>query len=275
MSNLGMTSIFFVNKFSPDKKHIPFPISPDMTLSDILPELSKKFNIHMQNIALACQDSQVLTIDDYNLPIHMLIEKFGKTYDIIDRNIVGSEENDKSTAEYSTSLVDELIPEFGSQWINIGPKHSDWQKRIKYEIASILRYIEYLKKLGNEPWFKLVPSRNPAHKFLIWEGYILVPSRKEIKFDIVLLLTSDYPKICPRCFAEENILNYCGKLYFGNVWEQEGKKYIMICHDHMSETNAWKPTLGVAHFFIREVWIWWMAQQNFIIQTWDEIHMKK
>lgn len=274
MSDLGMTSISFVNKFSPSKKGIPFPVSPDMSLEDILPELSKKFNIHMQNIAIACQDSQVLTPDDYKLTIEALIEKFGKTFDIIDRNIVGSEHG-AVDAQYSKTLVDELIPEFGPAWANLGPKHPDWQKRIKYEIASILKYINYLKAMRNEPWFKLMPSKNPAHKFLIWEGYILIPSRPEIKFDIVLLLTSDYPKTCPRCFADESILNYCGKLYYGNVWEQEGKKFIMICHDHMAETNAWQPTLGIVHFFIREVWIWWMAQQNFVVQQWDEAHKKK
>ncbi len=269
-----MLGINFINKFSQDKRSIPFPVSPTMTLADILPELSKKFNIHMQNLTIAVQDSQVLTPDDFKLPISALIEKFGKTFDIIDRNIVGGEP--ETDAKYGKTLVDELVPALGSTWAQIGPKHPQWQSRIKKEIELVLRYINYLKALhpNQEPWFKLTPSKNPAHKFLIWEGYLLIPSRKEIKFDIKVLLTSDYPKACPRCFAEESILNYCGKLYYGNVWEQDGKKYIMICHDHMAETEAWQPTLGIVHFFIREVWVWWSAQQNFILQQWDEKHTK-
>ncbi len=272
MANIGITTVYFVNKFAPEKKHIPFPVSPSMTMADLLPELSKKFNIHLQNISIAVQDSQVLTIEEYSLSLKNLIDKFGKTFDIIDRNIVGTE---KSDAQYSESLVDELIPEFGAEWAKIGPKHPRWQERIKKEIENILRYVHYLKKLSNEPWFRLVPSKNPRHNYLIWNGHILVPKRPEIKFDIAILLTSEYPKNCPRCFADDKIMDYCGKLYFGNVWEQEGHKYVMICHDHMSETTAWKESLGIVHFFIREIWIWWMAQQNFIIQNWDEKHGKK
>jgi len=267
MSNTGIITIYFVNKFAPEKKHIPFPISATMTMGDLLPELSKKFNINMQNISIAVQDSQVLTIEEYNLPVKNLIDTFGKTFDIIDRNIVGVE---ISKGKYTKSLVDELIPEFKSEWVKVGPKHPRWQERIKMEIGYILKYIQYLKKLSNEPWFRLVPSKNPRHNYLIWNGHILVPKRPEIKFDIVILLTSEYPKNCPRCFADEKIIDYCGKLYFGNIWKQDGRKYVMICHDHMSETTAWKETLGIVHFFIREIWIWWMAQQNFIMQNWDE-----
>lgn len=268
MSNIGITTIYFVNKFATERKNIPFPVSPNMKMVDLLPELSKKFNIHMQDVAIAVQDSQVLTPDEYEIPLKKLIDKYSKTFDIIDRNIVGGGGNSEAT--YSKSLVDELIPEFPQQFTAVGPKHPKWVDRVKFEIANIIKYINYLKRLSNEPWFSLVPSRNAKHNFLIWNGHILVPNRPEIKFDIKILLTSEYPKNCPRCFADESIMNYCGKLYFGNVWEQDNSKYIMICHDHMSETQAWKPTLGIVHFFIREIWIWWMAQQNFIIQNWDE-----
>jgi hypothetical protein len=44
----------------------------------------------------------------------------------------------------------------------------------------------------------------------------------------------------------------------------------MICHEHMSDTKAWKANLGIAHFFIRQIWVWWAAQQNVIIQEYDK-----
>ena len=49
------------------------------------------------------------------------------------------------------------------------------------------------------------------------------------------------------------------------------KKYIMICHEHMSNTHAWKESLGIVHFFMRQIWVWWAAQQNVII---TEYHKK-
>ena len=51
------------------------------------------------------------------------------------------------------------------------------------------------------------------------------------------------------------------------------KTYVMICHDHMSELQqAWEPSLGIVHFFIREVWFWFASMQNLIIDNWKEIH---
>ncbi len=272
---MRMMRIYFVNKFSPEQRQIPFPVAPNVKLVDMLPELAKKFQMTTQNITLTCQDSQVLTPDDYELPMKVLTEKFGTTFNIIDRNIVGGS-GTRTDAKYSETLIDVLIPEFGKEWSSVGPDHPRWRERLKMEIAHVFKYINYLKQLKNEPWFRLVPSKNPAHNYRIWEGHILIPSRKEIMFKIKVLLTKEFPKVCPRCFAEEKILDYCGKMYFGNEWNQPGEnqKYLMICHDHMKVTDSWNAYLGIVHFFIREVWVWWAAQQNFIIQTWDEIHKK-
>ncbi len=37
----------------------------------------------------------------------------------------------------------------------------------------------------------------------------MVQDRPDVKFGIRILLTSDYPKVSPRCFADIDILNYC------------------------------------------------------------------
>ena len=78
-------TIYFVNKLSTGTHQIPFVILPNQTMVDILPEIAKKFNMHMQNVAIACEGGKTLTIDDYNFPIRYLIEKYGKIFDIIDR----------------------------------------------------------------------------------------------------------------------------------------------------------------------------------------------
>ncbi|MHA1284375.1 MAG: hypothetical protein ACTSVV_06950 [Promethearchaeota archaeon] len=172
--------------------------------------------------------------------------------------------------QWQRSIVDELIQEFKGEWVNVGPKHPAWKDRVKLEIEKIMKYINYLKYTNNKPWFRLFPEKNPRLNYLIWTGNLIVPERPEINFEIKVILTSEYPKVCPRCFIEEKIVDYCGKIFLKNIWQQQGKKYVMICHEHMSKTQAWESNLGIVHFFIRQIWVWWAAQQNIIIQEFDK-----
>jgi hypothetical protein len=84
-----LNTIYFVNKFGTEKKQIPFPVSPNVKLMDIVPEISKKFGISSQNVCIANMGGQVLTNTDLLSPIKVIVEKFGNTFDIIDRGIVG------------------------------------------------------------------------------------------------------------------------------------------------------------------------------------------
>ena len=113
-----------------------------------------------------------------------------------------------SKNRWQRSILDELIQEFDNKWSMIGPKHPAWKDRVKIEIEKVINYISFLKNTQNKPWFKLFPEKNPRYNYLIWSGNLLVPERPEINFEIKVLLTSEYPTVCPRCFAEEKILNY-------------------------------------------------------------------
>lgn len=84
-----LNTIYFVNKFGTEKKDIPFPVSPNVKLMDVIPEISKKFGINAQNVCIANPGGQVLTQTDLLRPIKEIVEKFGATFDIIDRGIVG------------------------------------------------------------------------------------------------------------------------------------------------------------------------------------------
>jgi len=262
-----LDTIYFINKFGSEKKQIPFPVGPNIKLMDIIPEISRKFGISSQNICLANMGGQVLTATDLATSIKELVDKFGNSFDVIDRGGVGSHSTDR---RWQRSILDEILLEFQPRWTQVGPKHPAWKDRVKIEIEKILKYIDYLRNTKNKPWFKLFPEKNPRYNYLIWSGFLLVPERPEISFDIKVLLTSEYPKACPRCFIEERIIEFCGKIFLKNIWEQDGKKYIMICHEHMAETEAWASNLGIVHFFIREIWIWWAAQQNAIIKEYDK-----
>ena len=172
--------------------------------------------------------------------------------------------------------AEKVLVKFPEALLEIGPKHPRWQERIKIEILNLAKYVQFLQKKGGRSWFFLAPNKNPKFNFMKWDGYLQVPTRPEIRFKMVILLPSNYPKASPRAFAEESIAEYAGKVFLKNVWEEEnGEKFVMICHEHMETVDeAWHPELTISHFFIREVFYWWAAQQNIIIEHWEKKNNK-
>ena len=160
---------------------------------------------------------------------------------------------------------------FPDSLININPKHSKWQERVKIEILNLAKYVQFLQQKGGRSWFHLAPCKEEGYNFMKWEGFLQVAARPDIRFKIVILLPGNYPSSCPRAFIEEKIVDFAGKIFLKNIWNENGQNFIMICHDHMKEVEeAWNPRLTIAHFFIREVFYWWAAQQNMIIDEWDK-----
>ncbi len=177
--------------------------------------------------------------------------------------------------KYFRSLAERYVPPMAKKWGKVGPRHPAWKKRIKLEIVTLSKYIKFLKSELPRPWFQLKPDPNPKYNYTLWRGFITIPKRPEIKFKMVILLSGEYPNVIPRCLIEDRITNYTGKMYLKNNWTdpEDNIKYTMICHDHMGQVEGiWEPNLGIAHFFIREVFIWWAAQMNLIIKVWDEKH---
>ncbi len=271
MNEKNQITLYFVNKIDMNQKESKLIVAPNMTLNDILPELSKMFNIMMQDITIASQGGQTLTPDDFHLTIDYLIDKFGRVFDVISQGEAGNANDNKM---YLKTQIDKLIPEFKKKWVEVGPNHKKWKERIDLEVNKILIYYKYVIDRGNDPWFKIKPSEDPKYNARVWDGYLQVPSQEEIKFDIKILLTSEYPKVCPQCVVEGVIVEYTDKLYPNRTYEQDGNKYVQICHDHLHKLGAWYPTLGIAHFFIRQIWVWWVTQQNHIIKEWNIFHKR-
>ncbi|MBN1800750.1 MAG: SIR2 family protein [Candidatus Lokiarchaeota archaeon] len=179
--------------------------------------------------------------------------------------------------DWMPTVAEYFIPNFPSKAGTIGPRHPAWKSRVKLEIAAMMQYLNYLKTMGSStggaPWFLLVPEKDPKYNYMIWRGHLLVISDPRIRFEIVVLLSSEYPKTIPRAFVEDKIMQYCGKIYTKNEWKEKDKKYVMISHDHMGIVgNIWNPTSGIVHFFIRQVWYWFACQIPFICRTWEEKH---
>ena len=127
---------------------------------------------------------------------------------------------------------------------------------------------------------KLEPDREKKNNFRIWRGHVLIPHNPKIKFSIIVVLSNKYPKTFPRAFIHESVLEYTGKIYTQSIWDDDKtkEKYLMMCHEHMSnhagdtDFNVWHPQLGIAHFFLRQIWLWWAAQQNLVESEWLKKH---
>jgi hypothetical protein len=181
---------------------------------------------------------------------------------------------------WQVGLAELRVPPFQEKWEAIGPKHPEWNDRIKLEIHALGKYIEFLRSENAKPWFYIKPD--VKYKGVIWRGYIAIPSKLDLKFDMIIILSGEYPRVMPKAFIEDSLIELAGsKIYVKNrfppkqdpatkQWEKDpetGKSFVMICHDHMAEVQgAWAPNLGIVHFFIREVWFWFAAMQNTILR---------
>jgi hypothetical protein len=172
--------------------------------------------------------------------------------------------------------AEKVLITFPHELTSLGPSHPAWNRRVAIEIKNLMQYIDYLKNQNNSLWFFLKPFERKEYNFQRWDGYLKIPSRPDIEFEIRVILTSEYPKVYPRAFAESKIINYCaGNIFPKNIWKDSSasneKEFIMICHDHMKETDdAWNPHLSIAHFLLREIWYWWMSKINRVIFEWDK-----
>src|SRR5271157_164428 len=271
---MGINTIYFSTRIGEETGQVPFPVAPSLQFGEIIPEIAAKFGVDSQNLAIATAGGgNTLTPTDLLKTVEEVVRRYGNQFEIINRGIVGMGGGNKPTYGWAEGIVDQVVPKCPEKLREVNPKHPAWKTRVKFEVQALMKYLQFLKDKGTRPWFQLTPVENPKFNFMVWKGYLTVPDRSDIQFDIRILLTSDYPKVTPRCFAEQKILNYCGKIYTKNIWndpEENGKPYVMICHDHMAEQNAWEQDLGIVHFFVREVHFWWGAQQNIIIQEFDK-----
>lgn len=268
-------TVYFIIKFGPEKTQIPVPAAPNLKFKDIIPELSKKVGIEAYNLSISTVALYILTENDLNKTVREVVEKFGNTFQILNRDDVGNESIPDDHL-YHQTILDQQLSEFPPEIASITPKDGLlWDKRIKIEIQYLMKLLNYLKLYNGLPWFRLYPEKTRKYKYLVWGGYISIPEKPEIKFDIKVLITSEYPKACPRCFIDKEIEKYSDKIFLKNIWKQDGKTYKMICHEHITKKNVWKETFGIAHFLIRQIWIWFAVQQNYIMAEYEKHQCNK
>lgn len=269
--------LYFTTTVGTEYQQIPFETAGSVEFYEVLNEIAKKLNLSSQGIAVAPPGGSALVYSDYKLTVEEIIQRYGAHFSIINRGIVGGTSNappknsDSVESRFFTNEAEKGILMFPNLVTQIGPDHPRWIDRVKLEIKNVSSYLRFLNQQRSQPWFFLKPCEEKKYNFVKWEGYLKVPSRPEICFDLVILLSKAYPKVFPKAFVEKRIIEYCaGNIYVSNTWEEQNKTFVMICHDHINEQSAWDPHMSIAHFFIREVWYWWNAKQNTIIRLWDE-----
>jgi len=176
------------------------------------------------------------------------------------------------------NYVEQHLDYISDKRLQITPRNRNWDKRIRLEIIQIHKYLKYLSDRGQDRWFQIAPNKDKTkHNYRVWEGKLKVTQRSDISFDIIIILSSKYPKIMPKAYIEKDVLKYSrnNNIFVNRKYPKEGthkgKEYVQICHEHMEDNNYWTPELTIAHFLLREVLIWWNANISTIIKAWDHV----
>lgn len=181
-------------------------------------------------------------------------------------------ENEKKlgtiTLEKVDSKLKELLIEFSDKWTKVGPDHSQWNERMVFEIDKINNYFKLLKEYHINSWIFFHPEKIEKFKYKLWNGYLQDPNHTQVKFEIYILLTNNYPKIAPRCYIEEKIINYCSYVSPKMTFEKDGKIFIQM-DAYFSKFN-WRPTFGLIHFIVKAVQIWWAVNKNKIVEVYNK-----
>jgi len=93
--------IYFENKISPELELVPFPVLPTMTITDLLPELSKKFEIQPDKVNITEKYGALLSPEEFMIPIKDLKEKYGDLFYIIERYFTGGIPPPSPTEKFS------------------------------------------------------------------------------------------------------------------------------------------------------------------------------
>jgi len=242
--------------------------------------VSKKIGIQ-EHLVFSSPTGLILTESDLYKTVGEIEAEFGSSFDVIDNGMVGS---DLNTAKWQLGKAELHVPPFAPQWQDVGPQNANWGQRLQLEIILLTKYIDYLKSEKVNPWFFIKPDPDPKYRGMLWRGYIVI-SKYNIRYDLVILLSKEYPKMAPRAFIEDSLTELAGsRIYVKNRFPPSSdsssqinaidnvtkKSFVMLCHDHITEVEGvWSNNLGITHFFIREVWFWFAAMYNVIISEYE------
>lgn len=260
-----MVKLIFKPTVGVRRDQIPVVVGTDVLFKEVVRDVIKKLGLPLEETSIQSEEKHRGMLDDLlSETVGEVVAKYGTNFRILPRTIVGTDEDVFDTG------IERHFPEMPKEVSRITPRDRDWYDRVKVELAFMVRYKNLLMKRFKAPmWFQLVPRARDGDNYQKWKGFIKVPEEPTLEFDLRVVLGSEYPKVMPRAFLDDRICGLTSKFYRKPTFEEDGKVFYPICHDHMKELKrAWKPTYGIAHFFSREIYIWWVSELNCIVSEW-------
>ena len=80
LNEKNQITLYFVDKSDKDQKEVKLIVTPNRTLNDLLPELSKMFKIRLDVIIIVSPYGYALTISDLYLAIEYLVDRYGTLF---------------------------------------------------------------------------------------------------------------------------------------------------------------------------------------------------
>ncbi|MCY3412455.1 MAG: hypothetical protein INQ03_12530 [Candidatus Heimdallarchaeota archaeon] len=154
------------------------------------------------------------------------------------------------------------LTEIVNEEAQVGPKHKNWQSRLKLEMSLILQYLNYIKDHYKKLWFDIRPNNEPKWRGILWEGNLKV-RELENNLPFIILITSEYPKVSPRILVDEIAIKHFRCLYPSNDFIYNEKRYVNIDHGHFKD--QWRASYNLVHVLDRILLPW--LNCSFMLET--------
>jgi len=86
-----MRVLYFTTRVGPDKEQIPFETPKSLQFLDVASEIAKKLGLNFEAMAICTPGGNTLTVNEFNESVEDIIKKYGTSFEIIDRGVVGNE----------------------------------------------------------------------------------------------------------------------------------------------------------------------------------------
>ncbi|UJG44005.1 MAG: hypothetical protein K9W46_02200 [Candidatus Heimdallarchaeum endolithica] len=81
--------LYFTTIVGTEHKQIPFETPGSIIFHELIVEVSKKFGISTEQIAISSEMGETLTVSDFQSTVDEIIRKYGTAFQVINRGVVG------------------------------------------------------------------------------------------------------------------------------------------------------------------------------------------
>ncbi|MHA1204590.1 MAG: hypothetical protein K9W45_01750 [Candidatus Heimdallarchaeum aukensis] len=85
----SLKRLYFTTIVGTEHKQIPFETPGSIVFHELIVEVSKKFGIATEQIAISSEMGETLTVSDFQSTVDEIIRKYGTAFQVINRGVVG------------------------------------------------------------------------------------------------------------------------------------------------------------------------------------------